>query len=372
MRRFWKVFRFLLGFKKEAKMDFKDFRPEVIVMIPAFNEEKTIAETIKSIQNQTYPIKEIIVIDDFSTDKTGEIARSLGVKVIRTPYNTGTKAQAQNYGLKFIEDTDILVTVDADTILAKDAIEKILPSLKDPKMISACGFVVPQKVETFWERIRLIQYIIYIPLAKGTQDYWGTPLVSSGCFSAFNFKLLKELGGFPLKTFVEDMALSWQALLKGYKIKLVKEAICYPKDPDFWPVYRRQMLRWDRGFLQCLALYRKDLKQNPKLLFFVYWYFLTGLLSPLLWGTLIYSLYSLIVFRSLTNIFSFLGAAYLVEMTINLFYTIYYGKKLNILKQAISSFPCYLLSGFFDCYLFWESFVREWIIKSKMVWEKGH
>lgn len=372
MGRFKENLLFLLGFKKKEVAEIKDFKPEVIVMVPAFNEEKTIKDTIISIQNQTYPIKEIIVVDDSSTDKTSEIASSLGAKVIRTPFNTGTKAQAQNYGLKFIEKTDVLVTVDADTVLEKNAIERILPALKNEKVISACGLVIPQKVKTFWERIRLIQYLIYIPLAKGVQDYWETPLVSSGCFSAFNFELLKKLGGFPHETFVEDMALSWKALLEGYKIKVIKEAICYPKDPDFWKIYRKQLLRWDRGFLQCFSLYRKELRKNRRLQFFVYWYFLSSLLSPLFWSILIYSVYTLVNSRSLTNIYSWLGFLYVLEMGINLGYTVFYGKKLKILGKALSSFLCYLFSGIFDSYLFWESLIREWVIKSKMVWEKGH
>jgi len=370
----WKDYLiFLLGLKKEeTKEKLEKFFPEVIVMIPAYNEEKTIKDTIISIKNQSYPIKEIIVIDDSSTDNTFQIAQSLGVRVIRTPKNTGTKAQAQNYGLKFIENTDVLVTVDADTILESKAIEKIIYALKDKKVISACGFVIPQKIETFWERVRLIQYLIYIPLAKKTQEYWKVPLVSSGCFSAFNFEILKKLGGFPSETFVEDMALSWQALIEGYNIKVVPEAICYPKDPNVWSVYRRQLLRWNRGFLQCLRFHRKKILKNKRLAFFAYWYLINGLLSPFFWSIMIYSLYQLIFYRSLTTIYSWIGIFFILEIGLNFFYALFYGKKTKLTKKVLSSFPLYLVSGIFDLYLFWEAVIGEWMLKSKMVWEKGH
>lgn len=67
------------------------------VIIPAYNEESSISDTVKSLQKQTMPPKRIIVVDDFSTDNTGEIARALGVEVIRPPENTGSKAGAQNF-----------------------------------------------------------------------------------------------------------------------------------------------------------------------------------------------------------------------------------------------------------------------------------
>jgi glycosyltransferase involved in cell wall biosynthesis len=60
------------------------------VLVPAYNEAESIADTIRSIQNQTVPPDEIIVIDDFSKDNTGDIARGMGVTVLRPPKNTGS------------------------------------------------------------------------------------------------------------------------------------------------------------------------------------------------------------------------------------------------------------------------------------------
>src|ERR1700742_2294169 len=71
----------------------------VTALIPAFNESESIGATIRSLQAQTYRLFEIIVIDDGSTDGTGDIARALGVTVLRPPSNTGSKAAAQTYAL---------------------------------------------------------------------------------------------------------------------------------------------------------------------------------------------------------------------------------------------------------------------------------
>lgn len=72
--------------------------PGVTVLIPAYNEEASIADTVRSVQRQTSPAVEIIVIDDCSKDRTGEIARSLGATVVRPAQNQGSKATALNYG----------------------------------------------------------------------------------------------------------------------------------------------------------------------------------------------------------------------------------------------------------------------------------
>src|SRR5262245_58014683 len=70
---------------------------KITVIVPAYNEAASIADTIKSIQNQTLPPDEIIIVDDCSTDGTGDLARSFGVKVVTPPSNTGSKAGAQTY-----------------------------------------------------------------------------------------------------------------------------------------------------------------------------------------------------------------------------------------------------------------------------------
>jgi len=366
-----KLLLFLLGIKEKERK--REYRPRVTVLIPAFNEEKTIADTILSIKAQTYPIEEIIVVDDGSTDKTGEIAKSLGAKVVRTPRNTGTKARAQNFGLQFVK-TEVVVMVDADTVLKEDAIEKILPALSDGETLSACGFVLPQKRRTFWERVRHIQYLYFIGLPKNTQNFWGVLLVSSGCFSAYNTKMLKEMGGFPEGTIVEDMILTWQGHLTQKKIKLVPQAICYPKDPENWRQYKAQMLRWNRGFLQAISIFGFKLLKNPKLAFFSWWYLVSGILNLFLWillfGYLAWMLWQKTYFVRPLYLFFF---GMIFEAMIVLIVIIVNGKKTGTLKEALLNYPLYWFIAPIDSYLFFLSLWKEWIRGQKLVvWEKGH
>ena len=98
---------------------------QLTVIVPAYNESASIADTVRSLQEQTLPPAEIIVVDDYSTDDTGAIARALGVTVVRPPSNTGSKAGAQNFGLPLVR-TPYVMAVDADTTLAHDAVEKLM------------------------------------------------------------------------------------------------------------------------------------------------------------------------------------------------------------------------------------------------------
>src|SRR5829696_3067092 len=106
------------------------------VIVPAYNEAATVAETVRSLQEQSVRPREIVVVDDCSTDDTAEIARATGATVVQPPANTGSKAGAQSFALRGV-DTELAMAVDADTTLAPDAIEKLLAAFDDPEVAAA-------------------------------------------------------------------------------------------------------------------------------------------------------------------------------------------------------------------------------------------
>src|SRR6478609_4179665 len=124
---------------------------DLTVMIPAYNEAESIADSIRSLQRQTVVPAEIIVIDDCSTDATAGAASALGVRVLRPPQNTGSKAGAQSFALESVE-TEMVMALDADTTLAPDAVELLMPAFADSDVTAACGSVLPRHVRTLWER----------------------------------------------------------------------------------------------------------------------------------------------------------------------------------------------------------------------------
>ena len=202
----------------------------VAVLIPAYNEAACVADTIRSVQAQSLLPDEIIVVDDCSSDGTGDVARACGVRVVRTPGNTGSKATALNYALQFIQQ-EFTLAIDADTTLAPDGIEKLMKAMEDQTAAAACGFVLPRHVNTIWERGRYVEYLFAFGLYKPIQDYYDRPLLASGCFSVYRTKVLRDHGGWPTRTVAEDMDLTWNVYLSGWKVRFVPEAMCYPIEP---------------------------------------------------------------------------------------------------------------------------------------------
>ena len=343
----------------------------VTVLIPAYNEESTIKQTIESVKDQTREADRILVVDDSSTDNTAEVARESGAEVITTPENAGTKSQAQDFALSHLERDSIVVTIDADTVLDCEALERIVPHFYDNKTLaSVCGFVIPQKVETFWERVRLIQYLYGISLNKSAQNHWKSPLVSSGCFSAFEVGKLKDMGGFPDNTMAEDMDLTWRYLQKGYDIKLEPAAVCYPLDPPTYKVYKAQVERWYRSFFQNISLHKRNFLKNKRLGLFVSTYLVLGLLTP---AVIAFAGVTLAIQGPLSEFslifLAFFGANFMLVNVI----TLIKARSLNKLSVALKSLHCYWLEAPVEVYLFLKSFYLEWIKRDRLAkWEKGH
>lgn len=237
---------------------------DITVIVPAYNEAASIADTIASLQNQTLPPREIIVVDDGSSDNTGDVARSLGVTVVRPPTNTGSKAGAQTFALRYVW-TALCVAVDADTILAPDALERLVPAFDDPAVAAACGFVLPRHVETVWERGRYIEYLFAFTFYKQVQDFYRKPLISSGCFSMYRTSVLREHGGWSTRTLAEDMDLTWTLYQANRGVRFVPEAICYPIEPHDFKFLGQQLRRWSHGFMQNVKLHWRGILGVPYL-----------------------------------------------------------------------------------------------------------
>lgn len=335
----------------------------VAVIIPAYNEEKCIADTIKSIQNQTRRVDLIVVVDDCSSDRTSDIAKKMGVTVIRTSKNQGTKAMAQNYVLSRI-DSDLVVTIDADTLLEPDAIEKTLPYFNDKKTFAVCGFVVPQKIETIWERGRHIEYVFGITIMKAAQNNNGLVMVASGCFTVFRNSVLKKLGLFNERTMAEDMDLIWEASFRGYKVYCEQDAVCYPLDPSTMSIYYKQLRRWYSGFLQNIGVHKWDLIKNwPYGLLFTY-YLLEATLYPIV---------AVVVTILFFNMWRILLALFVLHVTIIVVPTLYKGFRLGLFWKTLTSFPAYYLTRPVNIAALYSTIYNEWIARNRLsTWDKGH
>lgn len=239
-------------------------RSGLTIIVPAYNEVSTIADTVRSLQNQTVQPEGIIVVDDCSSDGTGEVAQELGAIVIRPPTNTGSKAGAQTFALPRVS-TEFTAGIDADTILAPHALELLLAAMEDKEVAAACAFVVPRRVKSVWERGRYVEYLSSYTMSKQIQDYYGFPLISSGCLSTYRTESLRRAGGWSTRTVGEDMDLTWSFHAAGLKVRFVPEAVCYPIEPHSLYLMRKQLKRWSHAFIQNLRLHWRAVARVPYL-----------------------------------------------------------------------------------------------------------
>ena len=239
-------------------------RPPLTALIPARDEAGCIATTIHSLREQSCPPDHIIVIDDGSTDGTGDIARTLGVRVLRSPGGGGSKAEALNFGLRHV-NSELVLTIDADTCLETDAVERLLAAMDHPSIAAASGFVLPLHMRTIWERARYVDYLITCWIDKPIQSDLCALTVVSGCFAVYRTGLLRRCGGWPAGTTAEDMGLTWSLQAAGYTVRHVTGAVCYVIDPDSCQLTIRQLRRWSSGFLQNLRAHWPAILTYPYL-----------------------------------------------------------------------------------------------------------
>jgi cellulose synthase/poly-beta-1,6-N-acetylglucosamine synthase-like glycosyltransferase len=335
------------------------------VIVPAYNEAASVADTIRSLQAQTTPPAEIIVVDDCSTDGTGDVARGLGVTVLRPPSNTGSKAGAQTFALPHVR-TSLTMAIDADTTVASDAIERLLPAFADDRVAAACGFVLPRRVETVWERGRYIEYLFAFTFYKQVQDYYGKPLISSGCFSMYRTEVLRRLGGWSTRTLAEDMDLTWGIYRAGLAVRFVPQAVCYPLEPHNFDFLSKQLRRWSHGFVQNVRLHWSNLLQLP---------YLRSAVAVAFWDAIVASIVYLFALPVLAVVLRapWLLLGYVIDVPAVLVPVAAGAIPRRELRRALASLPAFFVLRTVNAVFFLKAAWAELVTgRTLRVYEKGH
>jgi biofilm PGA synthesis N-glycosyltransferase PgaC len=337
----------------------------VTVIVPAFNEAATLADTILSLQSQSVIPAEIIVVDDGSTDGTGDVARALGVTVIRPPVPTGSKAGAQTFALDRVR-TEFTIALDADTTLAPDALERLLPAFDEARVAAACGSVLPRRIKSIWERGRYVEYLFAFTFYKQVQDQYGAPLISSGCFSMYRTEALRSVGGWPARTLAEDMDLTWTFYRRGYAVRFLAGAVCYPLEPHSYGFLRKQLKRWSHGFVQNVRLHWRDLLEIP---------FLRSAVAVACWDAIVASIVYLMLLPAIAlllgNPYILLG--YVIDVPAIVVPVIAGAWPRREVGRALVSVPSFFILRTVNAVFFLEAVWSE-VVRNKRLrtYEKGH
>lgn len=264
----------------------KEEYPEegITVLIAARNEAAKIASTIEYISRQDYTgaIK-VLVIDNGSSDNTAEKAleagSALGIDLAVIREEKPGKFNALNTGLKHTA-TDLVVTLDADTLLHKSAIRYLTARmLSSPKEVCAvAGSVLTKNSRHFiLARLQEWDYFLGIASIKRLQGLYQGTLVAQGAYSIYKTDSIRSIGGWP-DAIGEDIVLTWKLLKNGGRVYFEPLAVAFTDVPVAINSFARQRSRWARGMIEAL----KQIKpwQQPH----IYTRYLTGVnfIMPLL------------------------------------------------------------------------------------------
>ena len=235
-----------------------DYAPKVAVLIPAYNEEKVIVRTIRSVMMSTYKNMRIIVIDDGSKDNTAEVARAAypddiasGRLLVLKKENAG-KAEALNYALQNYVDEEIYIGIDADTVIAHDAVARLVPHFADPNIGAVAGNAKVGNRVNLWTRWQALEYITSQNFERRALDLFNVVVVVPGAIGAWRLAPVKEAGGYHSNTVAEDADLTMILLEKGYYVIYEDQALAFTEAPVNANGLMRQRFRWSFGIMQAV------------------------------------------------------------------------------------------------------------------------
>jgi cellulose synthase/poly-beta-1,6-N-acetylglucosamine synthase-like glycosyltransferase/peptidoglycan/xylan/chitin deacetylase (PgdA/CDA1 family) len=237
------------------------FQPLVAVLIPAYNEEKVISRTIRSVLDSTYPNLHVVVIDDGSSDRTYEVAcedfadaiARGRVTVLRQ--ENGGKAKALNYGLQFVTE-EIFIGIDADTLIAHDAISYLVPHFQDARLGAMAGNAKVGNRVNLWTRWQALEYITSQNFDRRALNTFSAVCVVPGAIGAWRTGAVLAAGGYKTDTVAEDADLTMALLQNGYKVEYEDRALAYTEAPTSANGLMRQRFRWSFGILQAVWKHR--------------------------------------------------------------------------------------------------------------------
>lgn len=285
--------------------------PPISVVVPAYNEESSIVEVVRSALLLKYPRFEVIVVNDGSDDNTLElladaydlriISKAVDKQIlcarIKAVYISAAhdnlvvidkahsgKADSLNAGIN-VSRGDILCMVDADSLLERDALLKVARLFMDsPDRTVAAGGVIRvvngcdvaggrvtnvRLPRGFWANVQLVEYLRAF---LGGRMGWGALnglLIVPGAFGAFDRKTLVEIGGYDRMTVGEDfeiimrMHAHCRQRRRDYRIWYIPDPVCWTEVPVHWKQVARQRDRWQRGMMESLRMH-EDMLFRPR------------------------------------------------------------------------------------------------------------
>ncbi len=230
--------------------------PFVSILVPCFNEEAHIVDTITALSMQVYPDFEIVAVNDGSQDRTPELLNGLvpdhpRLRVVHLAQNQG-KANALRIGT-LAATSEYLVCIDSDATLEPHAVRWMVGHLIDgPRVGAVTGNPRIRNRTTLMGRMQIGEFSAIIGLIKRAQRTYGRLFTISGVICAFRRSALHDVGYWSDRMVTEDIDISWRLQLAAWDIRYEPNALCWILMPETLRGLWSQRLRWACGGIEVL------------------------------------------------------------------------------------------------------------------------
>ena len=247
-----------------------EFSPFVSIIIPVFNEEVIIKESVKSLLEMDYHNFEIIIVNDGSTDKTASkceelvgihkgLSSSINVTLLNKP--NGGKSSALNTGIQYSK-ADFVLCMDGDTQLHPNTLKVSMRHFTDEKLGAVAGNVKILNRKKIITDLQALEYIEGLNMLRSSQSYLGIINIIPGPIGIFRKSAIINSGWYSNDTFAEDADLTLKLRVAGWKVVYEMNAVSYTEAPETIHQLLKQRYRWTRGILQSIRKYKEYL-YNP-------------------------------------------------------------------------------------------------------------
>ncbi len=241
--------------------------PQVAVVVPCYNEGRTVEATANSLLALDYPAEklQVILVDDGSTDDTAAIMDRFAThpQVTVIHQKNGGKHTALNAGIAAAKGAELVGCLDADSFVEQNALREMIGCFDDQNVGAVTAAMSVHEPKNILERMQNAEYIMGIALRHILAAVNGI-YVTPGPFSLYRKDVLVRLGGFRRGHNTEDMEMALRIQKDGMTIDSAHTARVYTKTPRSVPSLVKQRIRWTTGFLKNMLYDYRDLVGNPR------------------------------------------------------------------------------------------------------------
>lgn len=244
--------------------------PKIAILLPCYNEEQTVEDTVEGLLDLDYPNYEIWMINDKSTDNTllkmheiqEKFQDKINIHIVDMPENGG-KARGLNHTIKLV-DAEYVMVVDSDCYVEAQAVKRLMAKLlSDERYAAVTGSPIIRNRTSILGKLQTLEYVGIIGNIKKAQSFFFNKIMTiSGVLVIYKKAALEDIGGFDPSAMTEDINATWRLYSNNWLVAYEPNAHCYILAPESVKGLIKQRKRWAIGGLEVLLTFFKRIKNG--------------------------------------------------------------------------------------------------------------